>query len=91
MRKTLAALAVASGFVSLVPLTAVAGPVAPPSQRVGVAASVTAQPAEWYCGPRCEYWHHRRWEEHRRREESHRWHHYHGYGYNYGNGYYRYY
>jgi hypothetical protein len=88
MRKTFAALGVVTGLVSLVPLGAVAGPVAPLSGPVGVAAQV--QQADWYCGPHCEYWRHRRWGEHRRWEESHRWHYYGGYGYDYGNRYYRY-
>jgi hypothetical protein len=39
-----------------------------------------------YCGPRCEYWHHRRWEESRHWRDYHRG--YSRYGYNNGYGYY---
>jgi hypothetical protein len=66
---------------------------------VGASAAVTAgaltptaqpghaaiQQADWYCGPRCQYWQHRRWVE-RHRYWRHEYYPY--YGYNYRNGYY---
>jgi hypothetical protein len=79
VRKTLIALTAATGLIGLGTIGASAAPVAPvhaPAQ-----ASAIHQ-ADWYCGPRCQYWRHRRWEE---RHE----HHYPYYGYNnryYGSG-----
>jgi hypothetical protein len=85
MRKTLIALAATTGLLALGSIGASAAPLAPvhaPAQASAI------QNADWYCGPRCEYWRHRRWEENRWRE-----HHYERYGYNgYNNrGYYGYY
>jgi hypothetical protein len=82
MRKTLIALTATTGLIGLGTFGASAAPAAP----VHVPAQVSAiQQADWYCGPRCAYWHHRRWEE---RREGWRWNHqYPHYGYN---GYYQY-
>jgi hypothetical protein len=76
VRKTLIALTAATGLIGLGTLGASAASVTPvqvPAQASNV------QQADWYCGPRCEYSHHRRWERHEWRE-----HHYPHYGYNYG-------
>jgi len=82
VRKTLIALAAATGFVGLGSFAASAAPVVAvqPAPQAGL-----TQKADWYCGPRCEYWHHRRW------EERHEWRSYRQpyYGYNYRYGYYR--
>lgn len=82
MRKTLIALAATTGIFGLSSFAASAAPVVAmqPAPQAGL-----AQKADWYCGPRCEYWHHRRW------EERHAWQRYHNpyYGYNYPYGYYR--
>jgi hypothetical protein len=77
MRHTLIALAAATGLIGLGAAGASAAPVRVPAQLANV------QQADWYCGPRCEYCRHRRWEE-----NHERWHqrHYPYYGYN--NGYY---
>ncbi len=88
MRKTLIALAATTGLLTLGTLGASAAPLAPlhdPAQAVAGEGSAI-QKADWYCGPRCEYWRHRHW------EESHRWHYhyYNRYGYN-DRGYYGYY
>ena len=82
MRKTLIALAATTGIVGLGGFAASAAPVAA-VQHAQQTADI--QKADWYCGPRCQYWHHRRW------EERHAWHSYHrpNYGYNYHYGYYR--
>jgi hypothetical protein len=81
VRKTLIALTAATGLIGLGTIGASAAPVAPvhtPTQAAAI------WQADWYCGPRCEYWRHRRWEE---RREWHQ-HHYPYYGYN--RGYYSY-
>lgn len=95
MRKLLATLPLATGLLSFVPLAATAAPAAPISEQQAAAYGLV-QPADWYCGPRCQYWQHRRWEEHQRWEEGHRWHDYNRWrdynwrDYNrYGYGYYR--
>jgi hypothetical protein len=82
VRKTLIALTAATGLIGLGTIGASAAPVAPAHVPAHAAA---IQQADWYCGPRCEYWRHRRW------EERHEWreHHYRYYGYNrgyYGDG-----
>ena len=86
MRKTLIALTATAGLIGLGTIGASAAPLAPvhaPDQ-----ASAVHQ-ADWYCGPRCEYQRHRRWEG--RREWRPRHNPYYGYnGGNYGNSY-RYY
>ncbi len=82
MRKTLIALAATSGLIGLGNVGASASPAMP---RHVPAQAATIQPAAWYCGPRCEYWRHRRWEAHREWRE----HHYRPY-YSYNNGYYGY-
>jgi hypothetical protein len=85
MRKTLIAVAAATGLLALGSIGASAAPLAP--VRAPTQASAI-QNADWYCGPRCEYWRHRRWEENRWRER-----HDERYGYNtyYNRGYYGYY
>ncbi len=82
MRKTLIALAATTGIVGIGGFTASAAPVAAVPH---IQPATDVQKADWYCGPRCEYWHHRRW------EERHAWQRYHhpNYGYNYRYGYYR--
>jgi hypothetical protein len=82
VRNTLIALTAATGLIALGTTGVSAAPVAPVHAPVQAAA---IQQADWACGPRCEYWRHRRWEAH------HEWraHHYPYYGYNrgyYGNG-----
>jgi hypothetical protein len=79
MRKTLLTLAATAGLIGLGAVGASAAPVAP--AHVPAQATSHIQQADWYCGPRCQYWRHRRW------EESH-WHHRPYYGYN--RGYYAY-
>jgi len=82
VRKTLIALAATTGVVGLGGYAASAAPV-PAVPHIQQATDI--QKADWYCGPRCQYWHHRRWEERRA------WHSYHRpyYGYNSRYGYYR--
>jgi hypothetical protein len=79
VRKTLIALAATTGLIGLGSIGASAAPVVA-AQPAPQATAV--QKADWYCGARCQYWHHRRW------EERHAWH-YHRpyYGYNYPYGY----
>ncbi len=83
MRKTLIALAATTGLIGLGTVGAVAAPARPvdaPPQATNI------QQADWYCGPRCQYWRHHRW------EERHEWREHHpNYGYyrgNYGERYY---
>jgi hypothetical protein len=83
MRKTLIALAAATGLVGLGSISTSAAPVAA-AQPAPAVASI--QKADWYCGPRCQYWHHRRWEERQAWRYNHP---YYGYNYNYPYGYYR--
>ena len=86
MRKTLIALAAATGLIGLGTVGASAAS-AIPAQMPAQAASI--HQADW-CGPRCEYWRHRRWEERREwREHHHPYYGYNGY-YGYDRGYYRY-
>jgi hypothetical protein len=79
VRKTWIAFAATIGIVALGNIGASAAPATPlaaPAQLSGV------QQADWYCGPRCQYWRHRRW------VARHHWryqHHQPNYGYN---GYY---
>ena len=84
MRKILIALAATTGLT--IPCAAGASAASPAPIEVPVATSAVHQ-ADWYCGPRCQYWHHRRW------AERHHWwheHHYPTYGYDYSYGrYYR--
>ena len=87
MRKTLIALAATTGLIGLGSIGASAAPLTPLNAPVQAS---NIQQADW-CGPRCEYWRHRRWEE--RRHEEWRAHHPY-YSYNrdyYGRGYYPYY
>ena len=80
MRKTLLTLAATAGLIGLGAVGVSAAPVAPLPAK---AQASNIQQADWYCGPRCEYWRHRRW------EESHwRYRNYPYYGYN--RGYYGY-
>ncbi len=83
MRKTLIALAATAGFIGLGTFGASAAPLTPlhaPAQASNI------QQADWYCGPRCEYWRHRRWEERR----EHWWRERHDPYYSYNRGYYGY-
>ena len=81
MRKTLIALTATTGLLALGSIGASAAPLQPvhaPPQASSI------QQADWYRGPRCDYWRHRHWEEHRWRERN-----YERYGYNgyYNRGY----
>jgi hypothetical protein len=77
VRKTLIALTATTGLIALGTIGASAAP-ATPMHRPAQASAI--QQADWYCGPRCEYWHHRRWEEQRAYRYQHR-NPYYGYGY----------
>ena len=83
--RTMIAIAAAVGFLTLGEMDASAAQSAPMQTPDGAGASIQQADWGWYCGPRCHYWRHRRWEQY------HRW----GgpyYGYNYyrpyGYGYY---
>lgn len=78
MRRTFIALAAAGGLIGLFSVGASAAPIAP--HIVPQQASAIHQ-ADWYCGPRCRYWRHRRWEA---RHDWWREHHHPYYGYRYG-------
>ena len=91
MRNTMIAIAATAGFLGCGSLAASAATTVAGNGNV-IQAKLVEGPAalvqniDWYCGPRCQYWRHRRWEQH------HRWHHdYYRYGYNCYNGGYRYY
>jgi hypothetical protein len=77
MRKSLTALVMVSN-VGLWAWGVSAGPTTP-TQFESAASNHQAaiQKADWYCGPHCQYWRHRRWEER----------HWHGYGYDHPYGY----
>jgi len=80
VRKTLITLAATTGLIGLGSIGVSAAPVVA-VQPAPQTASV--QKADWYCGPRCQYWHHRRW------EARHAWRYHHPYyGYNYPYHYY---
>ena len=83
MRKTIIALAATTGLIGLGTIGASAAPLAPAHVPDQVSA---VQKADWYCGPRCEYWRHRRWESRHHYWREHRYPYY-GYNYNYGYGY----
>ena len=84
MRKTLLALTATASLIGFGSLAASATPVASMHQPAQASA---IQQADWYCGPHCEYWHHRRWQEqHERWRESQRYYPY----YSYNRGYYGY-
>jgi hypothetical protein len=91
VRKTLMALAAAIGLLGVGTVSASAITLTPPNgpHPAQTEAAPAIQQADWYCGPRCEYRHHRQWQE-RRWEEGQRWRDYNRgynhYGYN-GNGY----
>jgi len=95
MRKTMIALAAATGILGCGSIGASAltlGPMSGTDQARPAEASAV-QKADWYCGPRCQYRHEQRWQEHRRWENGRHWRNdgYARYGYNrdyYGNGYY---
>jgi hypothetical protein len=95
VRKTMMALAVTTGLLSFGSIGASALTLGPTHELDQARASEgpMVQKADWYCGPRCEYRHHRRWENHRRWDEGQRWpnnnYGYNRYGYNGGYGYYR--
>lgn len=78
MHKTLIALAATAGLIGPGTLAASAAPVEPIHSMPQVSA---VHQADWYCGPRCQYRQHRRWEEARRDQ----WYQHHSpyYGYNY--------
>jgi len=90
--RTAIALAAAGAFLAL----GSSSSSATPPQLAGSQASgpeSTIQSVDWYCGPHCQYWHHRRWEE---RHQQSRYqqpygyyhpHRYSQYGYGYGRGY----
>jgi hypothetical protein len=84
MRKTLIALAATTGLLSLGTVGASAVTLVAPQPAAAPSTSAIQQ-ADWGCGPRCQYWHHRHWVE-RHREWRHGYYPY--YGYNYRNGYY---
>jgi hypothetical protein len=79
VRKTFIALAATTGLIGLTSVGASAATVTPMRPPAGAS---NVQQADWYCGPRCQYWRHRHWEAERR----HWWHEHHRpyYGYNYG-------
>ena len=95
MRKMLITLAATTGFLTLGTIGASAAPLGPLNdlaQARTASQTPAIEKADWYCGPRCEYWRHRRW------ESQHHWYrpyypYYNRYGYNYGygGGYYGYY
>ena len=92
MRKTLIALAATAGVLGFGTIGASAltpGPISGADQARTTEGSMI-QKADWYCGSRCQYSRHRRWEESRHWREYH--HPYYRYGYNGGyspNYYYR--
>jgi hypothetical protein len=76
VRKTLIALSAATGLFGL-------GGIGASATTLPIPRTSAIQQVDWYCGPRCEYWQHRRW------EERHGWSHehrrpYYGYSYDYG-------
>ena len=93
--RAMIALAATAGFLALGSSGASAGPPQPAGVQAGGQAAI--QNADWYCGPRCNYWHHRHWEErhwsgsYRPYYEHHHWqqygyyhsYRYHPYGYAY--------
>jgi hypothetical protein len=81
VRKTLIALAAMMGLIGLGSVAASAAP----RVQVHTPQASAIQQADWYCGPRCEYWRHRRWEQRHSywRERPY-------YGYNYYNPHYGY-
>ncbi len=80
MRNDVLALVAASAFLALGSLGASAGPSVPPAVAHVSNPTASIQTVDYYCGPRCRYWQHRRWVERHRREER-----------RYGYGYYGYY
>jgi hypothetical protein len=93
VRKTLIALAATTGLLGLGTVGASALTLGPVNgDQVKTSEGSVIQKADWYCGPRCQYSHQRRWQEHRRWDEG-RWRHqnygYNRYGYNGPYGYYR--
>lgn len=72
-----AALALA-GLFALAPLRGFAAPaVAPASWQAPAGASLRHADWDEYCGPRCQYWRHRHWEQ-ERAERWRDWHREHG-------------
>lgn len=79
MRNTMIAIAATACLLALGAIAASAAPMhgfAP----VQVLDHQAVQHAGWYCGPRGQYWRHRRWDEHRHWREYR-------YGYNGRHGY----
>jgi hypothetical protein len=91
MRKTLIALAATTGLLGFGTFGASALTLGPMNGSDQTSQNAVIQQADW-CGPRCEHWRHRRWEEHRRWDEGRHWQNYHNgydrYGYNGGYRYY---
>jgi hypothetical protein len=90
--RTALALAAAGAFVALGSSSSSARPPQLAGPQAG-GPEATIQSVDWYCGPRCQYWRHRRWEE--RHWQPHYQqpygyyhpHRYSQYGYGYGRGY----
>jgi hypothetical protein len=88
VRKTLIALAATTGLIGLSSIGASAATMVP---APAIDQSSAVQKADWgYCGPRCQYTQHRRWEA-QREWRHHEWREHHNpyYGYNSYRGYYR--
>jgi hypothetical protein len=87
VRKTLIALAATTGLLGFGAVGTSALTLGPAngSDQVKMTEGSAIQKAD-YCGPRCEYWHHHRWQESRHWRDYHRG--YYRYGYNNGYGYY---
>jgi hypothetical protein len=92
MRKTILALTAATGLLGFGAASASALTLGPAngSDQARTAEGSAVQKADWYCGPRCHYWHQRRWQEGREWREHRQPYYRYGYnGYNgYNNGYY---
>lgn len=88
MRKTVITLATTAGILGFGTVGASALPAGPMqgSHQVRPTEGALIQKADWYCGPRCQYWHHRRWEQ--RHYDRYGYNGYYGYNRGY-NGYYR--
>jgi hypothetical protein len=94
MHRNLIAVAAAAGLLTVGAISASAAPSTPTDGIVQAklveGPGPLVQQADWYCGPRCQYWHHRRWERNERRREYRYG--YNGYGYRgYNGGYGSYY
>jgi hypothetical protein len=86
MRSAMIALATAATLM-VGSFGASAGP-SVPSQVFGSGGNgedINIQKADWYCGPRCHYWHHRHWQERHSQGYGYHppYHYYYRYGYRY--------